>query len=365
MQADEIPELPIRELAVRQYAVPAPDVTAYLPAVREHVSDQPVRGWLVGLRDGRRWGWWGPVDRNVAGLIPGIFAAAFPALPGAARPADLSRRLRGSIRHGHTGILAVAAGALELALWDLAAKRADLPVWALLGARAARPVPAYATCFGVDVRGMTAWPVMKHVNEIYRVQKWASGLADPGLHLPAARVVERLGPGRLAIDFHGAWHPSAVRSACAGYAGGLAWVEEPYPPDDVQSATRGEFGAPHAAGEHCYGLADTVLLERGGVEIWQPDAVFCGGMTNLLRIIRRARAAGVCCVPHGGGLLPALHAAAAGEPVDLVESHLLLEPRRLAHLADPLVTWGGPDGSITAPAAPGWCGELRGDLLDA
>ncbi len=357
-------ELAVDALLVREYEVAAPDDRRHLPAVRGHVRRDAVRGWLVGLRAGRHTGWWGPVPGDAARCVRRLFEAAFPELPAVVDVVSFAHRLRRATRHAHSGIYAVAGGALELALWDLAGQRTDLPVYALLGAGTAQDVPAYATCFGVDPHGAPGRSVMTAVADSYHVQKWNHALTEALPDQTAVRFVEQLGAGRLALDFHGAWHASRVEQTCADYAQALAWVEEPCHPEEVHLAAPGQFGAPHAAGEHCYGAADTVLLERGAVDIWQPDAVFCGGMTNLLEIIRLAACAGAACMPHGGGLLPALHAAAAGAPVTQVENHLLLEPRRLAHLADPPAT-NRTDGLIEVPKRPGWSGPLRKELVDA
>jgi hypothetical protein len=48
----------------------------------------------------------------------------------------------------------------------------------------------------------------------------------------------------------------------------------------------------------------------------------------------------------------------------MVENHLLLEPRRLAHLERPPVV-GARGGALAAPDLVGWCGHLRKDLVDA
>jgi len=362
---DAVQPLPITEIVLREFTVPAPGLLAHHPAVRPDAGSDPVRGWLVGVCDGRQWGWWGPIEERVAAHAPAMLAAAFPTLPASVRPGEFARTLRRATRHAHSGLLAVAVGSLELAVWDLAGKRAGLPVWALLAPRAVRDtVPAYATCFGVSRTPKQVARVMDEVAHDYTVQKWRPHILEAELAGVAAEFVARRGPGRLAVDFAGAWPPDRVRAACRAQAGALAWVEEPYHPDEVDTAAEGEFGAPHASGEHCYGPADAAHLRAGHVDVWQPDAVFCGGLVNLLLLARAAAAAGADCAPHGGGLLPALHLAAIGEPVSVVELHLLLEPRRSAHLAAPPPT-GDPQaaGALPVPVAPGWCGDLRAGLL--
>jgi L-alanine-DL-glutamate epimerase-like enolase superfamily enzyme len=363
--ADQL--VPVARVALREFTLPAPAQTEYHTAVRPYVRTDPVRGWLVGLSDGERWGWWGPVDVAVARSVPDLLAATFPLRPVQVNPAAFARRLRRATRHAHTGLLAISVGAAELALWDLTAKRADLPVWRLLSPTAVTDrIPAYATCFGArDSRPRVA-AVMDSVAETYPVQKWDPLVLEPDLIDTAAGFLRRHGPGRLAVDFHGLWHPDRVRVACAPVAGDLAWVEEPYHPDEVDQARAGEFGTAHAAGEHCYGVADAAQLRAGRVDVWQPDAVFCGGLMNLRALVRAAADAGARCAPHGGGLLPALHLAAIGERIDAVELHLLLELRRCAHLEQPPVRTRADahTGALPVPIAPGWGGDLRMDLAD-
>lgn len=349
-------------VGLREFTVPAPVPSVHHPAVRPDARCDVVHGWLVGVSDGQSWGWWGPVEQAVAVHARDLASAAFPQLPAEVDPATFARRLRRATRHAHTGVLAVTVGALELASWDLAGKRAGLPVWALLSQQAVHEaVPAYATCFGTDLTLDRVARVMHEVAEDYSIQKWRPAIVDAELIAVTKDFAARRGPGRLAVDFHGTWHPDRVRDICSSLGDILAWVEEPYHPDEVDTARSGEFGVPHAAGEHCYGSADAAQLLAGHVDVWQPDAVFCGGLVNLLHLVRAAAQAGARCIPHGGGLLPALHLAAIGEYIDLVELHLLLEPRRCAHLAEPPQT---NVNELAIPTAPGWCGELRMELTD-
>jgi D-galactarolactone cycloisomerase len=203
--------------------------------------------------------------------------------------------------------------------------------------------------------------VMNEVADTFVVQKWRPAVLDPELIGVTADVAAQWGPARIAVDFLGTWDPERVREVCAPVGQMLAWVEEPYHPDEVNLAQPGEFGAPHAAGEHCYGPADTAQLVAGHVDIRQPDAVFCGGWMNLAHIVRAAAQAGATCIPHGGGFLPALHLAVLDERIAMVELHLLLEPRRSAHLVEPPRM---DSAELTIPEAPGWGGELRKDLVD-
>ncbi|MGH3871665.1 MAG: enolase C-terminal domain-like protein [Pseudonocardiaceae bacterium] len=358
--------VPLARVGLREFTVPAPSPAVHHTAVRPDVRSDAVRGWLVGVSDGRIWGWWGPIDQAVAAQAPSLLSAAFPTLPTQVDPAIFARRLRRATRHAHTGMLALTVGSLELALWDLAGKRAGLPVWALLAPQAVRDtVPAYATCFGVDTTPSRVAAVMDEMADTYAMQKWRPQILEAELIDVTMDFLARRGPGRLAVDFFGTWHPDRVRVACRPLAGALAWVEEPYHPDEVETARAGEFGVPHAAGEHCYGTADAAQLRAGHVDVWQPDAVFCGGLVNLMLLVRSAAQAGASCAPHGGGLLPALHLAAIGEQIAVVELHLLLEPRRCAHLAEPPTTDLDGTGALHIPTAPGWCGDLRTDLADA
>jgi D-galactarolactone cycloisomerase len=354
--------VPLTGIELRPFTAPAPPAAAYHPAVRAERRTDDVRGWLVGVTDGRTWGWWGPVPRTVAADAPGLLSAAFPELPVEVDPAGFARRLRRATRHAHTGSLAVAVGALELAIWDLAGQRAGLPVWALIASvPRRRSVPTYATCFGVDPTPSRVTAAMEEVADTFAVQKWRPAVLGPGLIDITTGFAERRGTRRVAVDFLGTWDPARVREVCRPLGAALAWVEEPYHPDELTRAEPGEFGAPHAAGEHCYGPADAAHLVAGHVDIWQPDAVFCGGWCSLTDLVRASARNGAVCAPHGGGLLPALHLAALDESIAIVELHLLLEARRSAHLAEPPRT---DTAQLPIPAGPGWGGDLRKDLAN-
>lgn len=347
-------EVGVVQVTVRSFTVPAPSQAGASPWAA-FARREPVSGWLVGATGGRKWGWWGPVEEATARGAATLFDSIDDRGPGS--PGEWGTRARRAVRHAHAGVLAVAAGALELACWDLAGVLHDAPVWALLGSgEGPASVPAYATCFGIPPGHPDAEAVAAAVARQWRVQKWrpASAVEVDALADAAG------GDETLALDFGGDAPIDAVLQLGLDIEHRLAWMEEPFAPDELHRAADVTLPAPHAAGEHCYGPADAAVLRAARVSIWQPDAVFCGGFAHLVELVNLAQDAGARCLPHGGGLLPSLHAARLGFPVEAVEWHLLLEPRRQAHLAAPAVA---AEGAVMVPERPGWAGPLSPVLL--
>lgn len=350
----------VDEIAIRRYCSPAPPAARHCPAVRAAVSTQPVTGYVVGVREATHWGWWGPlIDQDVVEGLRRLTQRGGSALRGT--PQQCAATLRCAGRHAHTGIYSVGIGAFELACWDLVGQRNGVPVWQLFTQRPARArVASYATCFGLSLDQPGAADIVAAVGDIWTVQKWrpVTDLRCDGS--PAVRAALGAGPAGLALDFGDQWSAAAALRFAAAVPLPLAFLEEPAAPDALADLAGLARPAPVAAGEHCYNPGEATLLAAADIDIWQPDAVFCGGFGALQTIAERAAAAGRLLYPHGGGLIPALHAAIAGWPIDCLEFHLLLEPRRQAHLRRPVLA--DDHGEFGVPDRPGWAGTLRDDL---
>lgn len=358
-----LPDLSIGivDVVTRRFVSDQGSATPNTPGVpvTNRADTQHTAEWLVGVTDGDAWGWWGPLFASSATHARQLFHAVGDHTP--ASPDEWARRFRRSTRHAHTGVLGIAVGALELATWDLLGHRNARPVWALL---VDTPLDVrtqtYATCFGIDVDGIEAGGFAAEIARRWPVQKWQPPQCVTSV-AGLARVCRRAGgTDHVALDFQGKWHQRDVLTLAKKLGGKLAWLEEPYAPGELHAADRGSLPAPHAAGEHCYGPDETAALRYAGVEVWQPDAVFCGGFGNLLRIAALAAEADARCLPHGGGFLPAIHAAAVTNNIEMVEYHVLLEPSRQRHLDFPVV----PDsrGLVEVPRTPGWGGQLSPTL---
>jgi L-alanine-DL-glutamate epimerase-like enolase superfamily enzyme len=279
---------------------------------------------------------------------------------------------------GRRGLLLRAMSAVDIALWDLAAKRAGLPLTVLLGG-SVRSVPAYAS--GGYYRP-EAGPWDKAVTEEIR-QNRSLGFRDHkikvgGLSIKedAARVkaaVEAIGPdGRLALDANNAYRSVseamlAIRAfeKAAGDLG-LWWIEEPLSPDDIEghSQIARMVETPIATGE----LLQTrwefrQLIESQGADIIQPDAGVLGGISEWMRVVRLAETFAVPVAPHWHANLHA-HLVAASQSCLAVE-HFLLEKDiyNFERLVTPSSRLKYQNGLVEVPNRPGIGIELDQERL--
>jgi L-alanine-DL-glutamate epimerase-like enolase superfamily enzyme len=143
---------------------------------------------------------------------------------------------------------------------------------------------------------------------------------------------------------------------------GVYWLEEPLPTDDLEgyaALTRGtELRV--AAGELVRTDAEAfALLERGGIDVVQPDVVLSGGFERARRIADLAGGLGRTWSPHtwsnGYGLLANLHAALAFSTCPYLEVPLD-PPAWSAERRDwllPVVLEVTSDGTISPPPGAG------------
>ncbi len=118
----------------------------------------------------------------------------------------------------------------------------------------------------------------------------------------------------------------ALRTARMLDAYGVAWFEEPLPPDAIEDYThlRRRSPVPISGGEVLTRRqAFQPWIEGGALDIVQPDVTKVGGTSELRRIAWSAHDHGVKLVPHGWntavGLATDLQLASALPDTDLVE----------------------------------------------
>jgi L-alanine-DL-glutamate epimerase-like enolase superfamily enzyme len=206
--------------------------------------------------------------------------------------------------HGMGAAAAIAMSGIDMALWDIRAKAVEWPLYRLLGG-SSRQIPAYAGGISLGFQ-----PPAQLVSE-------AEGLVAQGYRALKLRVgdtwradIERveavrkaLGEGiDILVDANANYSNADARRAIPAFdALGVGWLEEPFPPHDVQSYRMATtFGrTPLAAGENHYTRFEFQrVIEDRAISILQPDLSKTGGPSEGLRIAALASAWKLPINPH-------------------------------------------------------------------
>ncbi len=253
---------------------------------------------------------------------------------------------------GRGGPTVLAQSALDIALWDLKAKRAKLPLWKLLGGFDPA-VPCYAG--GIDLE-LSVQDLLKQTDENlekgFRAIKYKSGRDAMSEDLERARGMRKhLGDDfPLMTDANMKWTADeAIKRARVLQDVNLVWLEEPIIPDDVEGHVRvmRDGGVPIATGENFRTLWEfKQMIASGGVSYPEPDVTNCGGVTPFMKIASLAEAYNLPVTSHGAHDVT-VHLLAAAPNRSYLEAHGFgLD----AYIADPLQI---KDGNAVAPDGPG------------
>ena len=264
---------------------------------------------------------------------------------------DIAYKQRNCSRNGPVGF---ALSALDIALWDIAGKRAGKPLYRLLGGAATvERMPAYASLLRYGNADVVRQNSAKAVERGYRdVKLHEIGVAE----IAASR--EAIGADiALTVDASCAWTvPQAADMAKQLQAYNLKWLEEPlWPPEDYNGMARlkADGGVPLAAGENAGTLADIdQLMTTAGVDYIQPSITKIGGISAMRQIADMARRRGTKIAPHspyfGPGLIATIHfAASLPERPTIERFYLDLEASPLGDLVE------APGGFMRVPNGPG------------
>jgi L-alanine-DL-glutamate epimerase-like enolase superfamily enzyme len=214
---------------------------------------------------------------------------------------------RGLIYIGRRGIALHALSGIDIALWDIAGKAAGKPVYELLGGKQRDKVRAYASRLMPDTVEETRDAVAALVEQGFTAVKLGWGpLGKDAKHdvALAEAAKEAAGDADILIDSGLGYDrdaKTAIEVAREYERIGIFWLEEPFMPDEYEAYAElaDAVDIRVAAGEQdttVWGFRE--LIERGHVDLVQPDVTRCGGITEWLRIAELARANGCETVPH-------------------------------------------------------------------
>jgi len=292
---------------------------------------------------------------NGAGIHATITRDLAPLLVGQAadRIEALWKKLWWALHYGgRGGAASLAISALDMALWDLQAKKLGLPLWRLLGGYDPK-VPCYAG--GIDLQlSLDALLRQTDANLArgFRAIKMKVGrdkLTEDVARVRAMRA--HLGEDfPLMVDANMRWSADqAIRAARALAPFNLTWIEEPSIPEDYSGYARivREGGQPIAAGENLHSLHEFgQLMQAGGVTYPEPDVTNCGGVTVFMKVGHMAEGHNLPVTSHGAHDVT-VHLLAALPNRSYLEAHgfgldrLIAEPLQIV------------DGCAIAPERPG------------
>ncbi len=263
-----------------------------------------------------------------------------------------------------------ALSALDEALWDLTGKSMGAPLYRLLGGQTGE-VGAYAT-----------FPRRQSTDALVEAGAWLADTfesmkitvgADVSTDRERIRAVASGLPDGfgLSVDANTSYTVSeALRVGRAGEEAALEWFEEPVAHTDIegQAELNRRLDVPIAAYQsHAPHYPAVEHLRAGALEVYQPSAYLCGGVTGTRRVAELVDAFEKRLVPHAFGPLvnyaATLHVAAASPACDLIEFAVyddsVEDPGE--YVASPYVA-GDPvrveDGVVAPPEAPGIGVEL-------
>ena len=298
-------------------------------------------------------------------LAPLVVARTF-ASPRAAFDELSARTAVLAIQSGEAGPIAQSIAGIDIALHDLAARRARLPLWRHLldeagapaGAARTGDVPVYASGINPDRPGDTVAALREAGHTAFKL-KVGFGEARDVDNLVAVRT-EAGANADVMVDANQAWDlDTAIAMGRRLAELAPAWLEEPLRADRPWREWQrlaAVCAIPLAAGENVIGVDafDAVIASRA-VAVVQPDVAKWGGVSGMLDVIRRIDSAGLRFCPHylgaGVGLLASAHVLAANARDDgWLEVDANENPLRTS-LCPPLAAVRS--GRIALDAAPG------------
>ena len=261
-----------------------------------------------------------------------------------------------ALQSGEPGPFAQAIAGVDIALWDLQARREQQPLWRLLGGSTPR-VRVYASGLNPDRPADLA---ATRRTEGFGAFKLKIGFGRERDLANVGALRSTLGDGvDLMVDANQAWSlDTALDMAQALEPFYIGWLEEPLRADRPWTewqALRERTSIPLAAGENVAGDAGfDAALAANVLKVVQPDLAKWGGFSKGVPLARRILAAGARFCPHwlggGIGLLASAHALAAVGGGGMLEVDVNPNPLRSA-TCGPLANVG--DGCAVLNNRPG------------
>lgn len=211
---------------------------------------------------------------------------------------------RATIFYGQGGIAQDLLSGIDIALWDVKGKLSGRPVYDLLGGKTSQALRPYLTSW--DAAALEEFGI----RDVKIAMPYGPAAGEEGMRANEQLVADTRdlvgSEGFIALDCYMAWDvPYTIEMVRRLGDYGIAWVEEPVMPDDIDGYRRigDAVDCMVTGGEHTFTLEGfRRLIEDGRVDIVQPDIYRAGGPTVLKKVAALARANGCKLICHGVGL---------------------------------------------------------------
>jgi galactonate dehydratase len=330
-----------------------------------------------------------------------------------ATPQAVSAVVEGYVGYSGSGAEVRARSALDIALWDIAAKRQGLPLRKLLNPAAQSVIDSYNTCSGMKYvnaesrQSSSNWgfsgnnrppgdfeDLWAFLNEPARLARELIDAGFKGMKVWPFDLVAESSRGAidadltfgiavldairsevgmeidLYLELHSLWQPEAAHRLVAELERfSLAWVEDPIRADHVAhlARLRTEASMPIACGENLGSGANgyAAMIEQQAVDVMIMDLGWCGGITDALPMISSSQSAGMLSAFHD--CTGPVSLAVATE-VSLASPNTQVQEvaRAFWHGWYPQMAHGYPQlvgGELQAGARPGHGCELSDEFL--
>jgi L-alanine-DL-glutamate epimerase-like enolase superfamily enzyme len=267
----------------------------------------------------------------------------------------------------------MAVSAVDIALWDLAARLRDVPLTSLWSDRT-EPGEGLPSAPAVEIYGSGGFTSY----DDHRLREQVHGWLELGCSKVKIKIGEAWGSrserdldrvrvaqqaigdeATLFVDANGGYstHQACVVGSFLDMLG-VTWFEEPVSSEDLEglATVRDHVAADVAAGEYASDLADCVHLAPS-VDCLQVDVTRCGGYTEWLRIAADPRLSGLDlsghCAPHL--TLPVAARTPRLRHLEYFHDHVRIERLLFDGCPDPVA------GALAVPTGPGHGLTFRAD----
>ncbi|CAH1656751.1 mandelate racemase/muconate lactonizing enzyme family protein [Chelatococcus asaccharovorans] len=206
--------------------------------------------------------------------------------------------------HGPGAAAVIGLSGVDLALWDIKGKDLGQPVYRLLGGRR-RPIRAYAGGISLGFQPVDDLKreIEGYIGRGYDFMKLRVGDSIETDLARVSAIRAAFGPEITLAADAGTRYRSAdiARIAEICEAGRLAWLEEPFTPDNLPGyrRLRDVTSTPLAAGENHFTRHELrALISEQLIAFVQADACKTGGITEILKIAALADTWHLQFAPH-------------------------------------------------------------------